>query len=63
MRDLRVDVDRHTKRAGFVSRLRRDAPDADATRIVCPIGLPSIAGKEPEVIAISTLAQLLSLRA
>ena len=52
-----------TKRARFVSRLRRDAPDADATRIVCPIGLPSIAGKEPEVIAISTLAQLLSLRA
>jgi xanthine dehydrogenase accessory factor len=51
-----------TKRARFASRLRRDAPDADTTRIVCPIGLPSIVGKEPEVIAISALAQLLSLR-
>jgi xanthine dehydrogenase accessory factor len=51
-----------TKRARFASRLRKDAPNADTACLVCPIGLPSIAGKAPEVIAISTLAQLLSLR-
>ena len=28
-------------------------------RIVCPIGLPGIDGKEPEVIAVAVVAQLL----
>ena len=49
-----------TKRARFLSRL--DKASIDATRLTCPIGLPGISGKEPEVIAIATLAQLLSLR-
>jgi xanthine dehydrogenase accessory factor len=49
-----------TKRARFVSRLARDG--LDAGRLTCPIGLPGISGREPEVIAIATLAQLLMLR-
>ena len=35
------------------------APDVLA-RLTCPIGLPGIAGKEPEVIAVSVVAQLLA---
>ncbi|UZK66446.1 xanthine dehydrogenase accessory protein XdhC [Sphingomonas sp. M1-B02] len=49
-----------TKRARFISRLAADG--VDTARLTCPIGLPGIAGKEPEVIAIAVLAQLLSLR-
>jgi xanthine dehydrogenase accessory factor len=49
-----------TKRARFLSRLAADG--VDAARLTCPIGLPGIHGKEPEVIAIATLAQLLALR-
>jgi len=49
-----------TKRARFLSRLAADG--VDAGRLTCPIGLPGINGKEPEVIAIATLAQLLTLR-
>ena len=49
-----------TKRARFVSRLARDG--VDAARLTCPIGLPGIPGREPEVIAIAALAQLLMLR-
>jgi xanthine dehydrogenase accessory factor len=49
-----------TKRARFLSRLAADG--VDAARLTCPIGLPGISGKEPEVIAIATLAQLLALR-
>jgi xanthine dehydrogenase accessory factor len=49
-----------TKRARFLSRLAADG--VDAARLTCPIGLPGISGKEPEVIAIATLAQLLMLR-
>lgn len=48
-----------TKRARFVSRLA--AEGVDSARLTCPIGLPGISGKEPEVIAIATLAQLLAL--
>jgi xanthine dehydrogenase accessory factor len=48
-----------TKRARFLSRLTADG--IDATRLTCPIGLPGIAGKEPEVIAIAAMAQLLAL--
>ena len=48
-----------TKRARFVSRLHADA--IDPSRLTCPIGLPGITGKEPGVIAIATLAQLLSI--
>ena len=28
-------------------------------RLTCPIGVPGIAGKEPEVIALAVVAQLL----
>jgi xanthine dehydrogenase accessory factor len=49
-----------TKRARFLSRLAADG--VDAGRLTCPIGLPDLKGKEPEVIAIATLAQLLMLR-
>jgi xanthine dehydrogenase accessory factor len=49
-----------TKRARFVHRFeqRGIAPDVLA-RLTCPIGVPGIRGKEPEVIAIAAVAQLL----
>jgi xanthine dehydrogenase accessory factor len=50
-----------TKRARFLSRLEKDG--IDHARLTCPIGLPGLKGKEPEVIAIATLAQLLMLGA
>jgi len=49
-----------TKCARFLKRLAADG--VDAARLTCPIGLPGIEGREPEVIAIATLAQLLMLR-
>jgi xanthine dehydrogenase accessory factor len=49
-----------TKRARFLSRLTTDG--VDAARLTCPIGLPGVIGKEPAVIAIAILAQLLALR-
>jgi xanthine dehydrogenase accessory factor len=53
-----------TKRARFESRLRqRGVDEAGMSRMVCPIGLPGIAGKEPPVIAVSVLAQLLQATA
>ena len=50
-----------TKSARFLRRFRDRgmAPDVLA-RLTCPIGLPGIAGKEPEVIAVSVVAQLLA---
>ena len=48
-----------TKRARFVSRLQAEGIDHD--RLTCPIGLPGIIGKEPGVIAVATLAQLLTI--
>ncbi len=47
-----------TKRARFIHRL--DAMGLATDRLQCPIGLPGIRGKEPEVIAVSVVAQLLS---
>ncbi|RZK98985.1 MAG: xanthine dehydrogenase accessory protein XdhC [Rubrivivax sp.] len=49
-----------TKRAKFLRRLTEQgiAPEALA-RLTCPIGLPGLEGKEPAVIAIAVLAQLL----
>ena len=51
-----------TKRQRFEHRFqeRGIAPEVIA-RMVCPIGLPGIAGKEPEVIAVSVVAQLLAV--
>ena len=49
-----------TKRARFEHRLlERGIAPAQLARMVCPIGLPGIVGKEPEVIAVAVVAQLL----
>ena len=51
-----------TKRARFLSRLAREGVDeATRARLVCPIGMPGIKGKDPAVIAIAVAAQLLAL--
>ncbi len=51
-----------TKRARFLSRLEREGISAEArARLTCPIGLPGVTGKEPDVIAVALLAQLLQL--
>ncbi len=50
-----------TKRARFERRLQERGLDpALIARMVCPIGLPGIEGKEPEVIAVAVVAQLLA---
>jgi xanthine dehydrogenase accessory factor len=52
-------VGSRTKRVRFEHRLRdRGIADALLARMVCPIGLPGIAGKEPEVIALAVVAQM-----
>ena len=49
-----------TKRARFQHRLaERGVPAAALARLTCPIGLPGIAGKQPELIALAVVAQLL----
>lgn len=49
-----------TKWASFSHRLlERGFTQTEIDRITCPIGLPGIPGKEPEVIAASVAAQLL----
>jgi len=51
-----------SKRARFAARLRERGRTPELIeRIVCPIGLPGITGKEPEVIAVAAVAQLLSM--
>jgi xanthine dehydrogenase accessory factor len=51
-----------TKRARFVHRFEaRGIARQRIERMVCPIGVPGIAGKEPEVIAVAVVAQLLGL--
>jgi xanthine dehydrogenase accessory factor len=51
-----------TKRARFLHRFeqRGIAPQAVA-RLTCPIGLPGIPGKQPELIALAVVAQLLQV--
>jgi xanthine dehydrogenase accessory factor len=51
-----------TKRARFVHRFeaRGIAPEVLA-RLTCPIGLPGLHGKEPAVLAVGAVAQLLTL--
>lgn len=52
-----------TKRARFLGRLARDGlSDQAIARLTSPIGVAGVRGKEPDVIAIATLAQLLQLR-
>ena len=49
-----------TKRARFLRRWReRGVPDQALERVTCPIGIPGISGKTPEIIAASVAAQLL----
>jgi xanthine dehydrogenase accessory factor len=54
-----------SKRAQFVRRLISEfgIPKAEIARLVCPIGVHGIAGKEPAVIAAATAAELLQRRA
>ncbi len=53
-----------TKRARFVRRWReRGVSDAALAQLVCPVGIPGIPGKAPEVIAASVAAQLLQVAA
>lgn len=50
-----------TKRMRFEHRLAERGIDAArVARMVCPIGLPGIAGKAPEVVAVGVVAQLLA---
>jgi xanthine dehydrogenase accessory factor len=49
-----------TKRARFVGRLVRQG--IDAAKLICPIGLPGIEGKEPAVVAVSVAAQILQFQ-
>ncbi len=52
-----------TKRARFVGQLRAAGhSQGRIAKLVCPIGLPGIEGKEPAVIAASAAAQLLLVR-
>lgn len=49
-----------TKRQRFVHRFAaRGIPEAVFDRVTCPIGVPGIEGKEPEVMAVAVVAQLL----
>jgi xanthine dehydrogenase accessory factor len=49
-----------TKRQRFVHRFEQRGIDAEAiARMTCPIGVEGIAAKEPELIAIGVVAQLL----
>jgi xanthine dehydrogenase accessory factor len=51
-----------TKWASFRQRLQaRGFTDAERNRVVCPIGVPGVAGKQPAVIAVAVLAQILAL--
>ncbi|RPH97063.1 MAG: xanthine dehydrogenase accessory protein XdhC, partial [Lysobacterales bacterium] len=52
-----------TKRRRFAQRLqRRGIPAEQLQRLVCPIGLDGIRGKQPATIALSLVAQLMSER-
>jgi xanthine dehydrogenase accessory factor len=52
------------KRARFERRLAaRGVPRERLAAITCPIGVPGVEGKEPEIIAVAVAAELLQLRA
>ena len=52
-----------TKWATFRHRLEeRGFSEDELAQVTCPIGLPGVSGKEPEVIAASVAAQLLQYR-
>ena len=49
-----------TKRARFAAQLRAGGiPESRIAKLVCPIGVGGITGKEPAVIAAATVAELL----
>jgi xanthine dehydrogenase accessory factor len=51
-----------TKRARFLRRFeQRGIPPATLARLCCPIGVPGISGKQPELIAVAVVAQLLQV--
>ena len=51
-----------TKWATFKRRLaERGFSEAECQQVTCPIGVPGILGKEPEVIAVAVAAQLLQV--
>ena len=51
-----------TKWASFRHRLEaRGFTADDLAQVVCPIGVPGVAGKQPAVIAVAVLAQMLAL--
>ena len=51
-----------TKRARFLKRLAElGIGEARLKRLICPIGVPGIGGKEPAMIALSVAAQLVQL--
>jgi xanthine dehydrogenase accessory factor len=51
----------HSKAAGFRRRLlARGCPPAGVASLRCPIGLPGISGREPGVIAVAIVAELLA---
>ncbi len=53
-----------TKWASFRQRLLlRGFTEADLAHVTCPIGVPGIVGKEPEVIAVAVAAQILQIPA
>lgn len=53
-----------TKRARFLHRLEeREVPAGALARLTCPIGLAGITGKQPELIAVAVVAQLLQISA
>lgn len=52
-----------TKRKRFVHRLKqRGVPELQLQRLVCPIGLAGIHGKQPATIALSLAAQLMMMQ-
>ena len=51
-----------TKRARFLHRFeQRGVPPESIARLTCPIGVPGITGKEPAVLAVAVVAQLLQV--
>jgi xanthine/CO dehydrogenase XdhC/CoxF family maturation factor len=51
-----------TKRKRFVQRLKRNGiPELQLQRLICPIGLVGLHGKQPATIALSLVAQLMMM--
>ncbi len=52
-----------TKRARFINQARQmGISESQLDRLICPIGIPQLKGKEPPVIAAALAAQLLLVR-